>query len=160
MPKQIWKPIPEWEEFYEVSNLGNVRSIPRSFTRLKKDGTDSIPIVRDYKKLIPTYSQDKSASVNLNKNGKSFWYSLPYLVLLAFKSNDLPEGKTRFDFIYKDQNKLNCCANNLEWKNKAIQKRLVLGLNANIHNKIHKQARAQKITVSQYITNLFKATEK
>ena len=27
--EEIWKPIPEYEGIYEVSNFGNVRSLPR-----------------------------------------------------------------------------------------------------------------------------------
>jgi hypothetical protein len=26
---EIWKSIPEFEEFYEISNLGNIRSLDR-----------------------------------------------------------------------------------------------------------------------------------
>lgn len=32
-PKEVWKKIPGWEEFYEVSNLGRVRSLTRIVIR-------------------------------------------------------------------------------------------------------------------------------
>jgi len=33
MENEIWKPVPDWEGLYEVSNMGRVRSLDRQKTR-------------------------------------------------------------------------------------------------------------------------------
>lgn len=35
---EIWKPIPGWEEFYEISTAGRVRSLDRLMARRTRDG--------------------------------------------------------------------------------------------------------------------------
>jgi hypothetical protein len=50
--KEIWKPIKDYEGFYEVSNLGRVRSVRRNKVMsgsIRKDGYVSYNLVRDGK---------------------------------------------------------------------------------------------------------------
>lgn len=50
MSKEIWKPIKDYEGFYEVSNLGRVRSVRRNIVMSgvkRKDGYVSYNFVRD-----------------------------------------------------------------------------------------------------------------
>ena len=37
-PEEIWKPIPEWEEMYEASSLGRIRSCVRILEVFGKNG--------------------------------------------------------------------------------------------------------------------------
>ena len=90
----IWKPVPGYEGFYEVSNDGQVRSIYR------------------YKKILkPMISNTGYKRVDLFKNKKRKQYSIHRLVALAFIKNE--DGKPFVN--HKDENKLNNSADNLEW---------------------------------------------
>lgn len=76
---EIWKDIPDYEGYYQVSNLGNVKSINHydKQNRLRKEKILKPIINHDY--LI----------VNLSKNGKTKYKRIHRLVLSAFigKSN-------------------------------------------------------------------------
>lgn len=95
---EIWKDIPGYEGKYEVSNLGNVRSLNYNHTgeiKLLKQGTNK----KGYK------------LVNLCKNGKQKCYLIHRLVAMTFipNPNNLPI------INHKDENKVNNNVNNLEW---------------------------------------------
>jgi hypothetical protein len=96
--REIWKSVTGYEGLYEVSNIGNVRSLPRFTTRgvmLKfapdKDGY--------YKVCLSNSNSKKSISVHR-------------LVAIAFLP--VPE-KDQTLVNHKDENKQNNCALNLEW---------------------------------------------
>lgn len=95
---EIWKDIPGYEGKYEVSNLGNVRSLNYNHTgeiKLLKQGTNK----KGYK------------LVNLCKNGKQKCYLIHRLVAMTFipNPNNLPI------INHKDENKVNNNVKNLEW---------------------------------------------
>ena len=159
MSKEIWKPILDWEEFYEVSTLGNVRGIPRMFTRVKLDKKQSVPVVKDYRYLTPIFTGDRSPQVCLHKKGKSYSYSVAYLVMIVFKPEEIPKGKTRFDFIFHDGNSNNCRLSNLEWRDKSKNRRMVLGIDKKTYHKIYRLAEKRELNISQYITALIKETK-
>ena len=94
MSKEHWKPVPEYEGLYEVSNSGQVRSVYRYKTILK-----------------PMISNAGYERVDLFKDRKRKQFSVHRLVALAFIEN--PEGKPFVN--HKDENKLNNEASNLEW---------------------------------------------
>lgn len=48
---EAWKPVPAWEGYYEVSDHGHVRSLPRT-VRARGDGTRLVP----GRVLKPSYS--------------------------------------------------------------------------------------------------------
>lgn len=94
---EIWKDIEGYEGKYEVSNLGNVRSLNYRGTggiKLLKQGT-----TRGYKLTC------------LYKNGKGKQYWVHRLVAIAFipNPNNLPVVN------HKDENPSNNNVNNLEW---------------------------------------------
>ena len=95
---EIWKPVKEFEGLYEVSNLGQVRSL--NYKRTK--GTKILKLVID---------KDGYLRVNLYKNGKQYNKKVHRLVTAAFIPN--PEGKTEVNHI--DGNKTNNRVENLEW---------------------------------------------
>ena len=101
-----WRPIPNYEGLYEVSNLGNVRSLdrvvkgrPGTYARIKG------------KTLSPIKNGGGYLRVNLcNKYGRKAVF-VHRLVAKAFIENfdNLPEVN------HKDENKENNSLENLEW---------------------------------------------
>lgn len=101
-----WKPVPDYEGLYEVSNLGRIRSVER--TVFRKDGT-----TLHYKgKILHPYIGKKGYPViGLSKNGRAKTYQLHRIVAKCF----IPAEEEK-DFInHKDGDKANCAAENLEW---------------------------------------------
>lgn len=104
---EIWKSVKGYEELYEVSNLGNVRSLDRVI-KSRHNGTT----IRKGRVLIPFYEEKKGYyQVRLSKNGKNKTFRIHRLVALAFLEN--PFNCT--DVNHKDEVKTNNKVDNLEW---------------------------------------------
>ena len=110
---EIWKPVVGYEGLYEVSNLGNVRSLAHTTRVAKKDCEYDCP--HPSKVLRPQTRRHGYLSVCLygkgGKNGRFTQVSIHRLVAEAFIPN--PENKTEVNHI--DENKQNNRADNLEW---------------------------------------------
>lgn len=92
--KEIWKPVPNYETLYEVSNLGRVRSLFR------------------YKKVLkPSPITNGYLTVELWKNKQRKRIGVHRLVAMCFCKN--PNNKPFVNHI--DETKTNNCADNLEW---------------------------------------------
>lgn len=93
--EEEWRPVIGFEDRYEVSNLGNVRSIFR------------------YKKILkPWYDKDGYSRVHLiSKDGKRKHFSIHRLVAINFIHN--PNNLPQVNHISGDKN--DNCVNNLEW---------------------------------------------
>lgn len=113
---EVWKPIIGYEGCYEVSNFGNVRSLPRTVNATWKNGKKGFYQV-DGKILTPkectrnkkgyqTYLQ-----VCLSVNGVHKYAMIHRLVAEAF----LPKQKGRDVVNHKDGDKHNNNVSNLEW---------------------------------------------
>lgn len=79
MENEVWKPIPGYEESYEASNMGNVRSVDRKIIR-------SNGRVLNRKGLIlkPAINVDGYKQIPLSINGKSKTFRVANLVAIAF----------------------------------------------------------------------------
>lgn len=94
---EIFKDIPGYEGLYQVSNLGNVKS-------LKRPGAKE--------KLIKgEIDQDGYIRIPLTKNGKTKKYKAHRLVMMAF--NNTNDDSLQVNHI--DGNKKNNKLENLEW---------------------------------------------
>lgn len=94
---EIWKDIPGYENFYKVSNLGNIKS-------LKRPGAKE-------KLLKGEIDQDGYIRITLAKNGKTKKYKAHRLVMMAF--NNTNDSSLQINHI--DGNKKNNKLENLEW---------------------------------------------
>lgn len=103
--EEIWKPIPGYEGYYEISNLGRVKSLPVP----KPTRNGGFFLTKEaIKKPYP--QADGYLQIGLSKQGKKKSYLLHRLVGLAF----IP-GDTSLEINHKDFNRQNCRADNLEW---------------------------------------------
>lgn len=91
--KEIWKDIPGYEGLYQVNQWGDIYSL---YT---------------YKKLKWSLHKDGYKQYNLSKNKKKYIMMAHRAVALAFIPN--PDNLPVIN--HKDENKLNCYVNNLEW---------------------------------------------
>ena len=106
--KEIWKDIPNYEGFYQISNLGNVRSVDRIVNAGIKNNNK---VVKKGKILNPVKDKDGYLKVSLSKNNIRKNYFVHRLVGKVFISNN----KNLKQINHKDENKENNCVSNLEW---------------------------------------------
>ena len=101
-----WKEIKGFKNCYEVSNLGNVRSIDRCVKHYRGG-------LRKYKGSGKSLRYDKNGYTrcNLNKDGKRFDFRVHRLVADAFLDNKLNKKEVNHINGIKDDNNVN----NLEW---------------------------------------------
>lgn len=100
---EIWKPVIDWERWYEVSDHGNVGSVDRWITY--SDGRKGFYTGKILKQFV---SGSGYLSVNLSMGGNHKMCKVHRLVGLAFIDKDWTE---QFDHI--DLNKLNNVVSNL-----------------------------------------------
>lgn len=97
---EIWRDIEGYEGLYQVSTLGNVKSLNYRYT--EKEGI-----------LKPTKDKDGYLLVGLWKNRKEKKFRVHKLVAGVFIPNDNPIEKTEIN--HKDENPSNNHVDNLEW---------------------------------------------
>lgn len=82
--KEIFKDIPNYKGLYQVSNLGNVKSLKR----LAKRGNGVLPVKE---KILKKMNYNGYFKVFLNKNGISKNYKIHQLIAITFL-NHIPNG--------------------------------------------------------------------
>jgi len=87
--KEVWKPIPTWEKYYEVSNTGKVVSL-RSGKEMRLDGRN----------------------VQLQAEGRNESYMVPVLMACAFLGLDITDPY-RNRVLFKDGDSSNIVLNNI-----------------------------------------------
>lgn len=100
---EIWVPIIGWEGYYEISNMGRVKSIARE--------THQCPRPTESRIIKIAVSNKGYCRAPLNKDAKSVPKSVHRLVAIAFISN--PENKSTVN--HKRGNKFDNRASELEW---------------------------------------------
>ena len=106
--EEIWKPIKDYENLYEISNLGNIRSLDRVI--IGKDGRKINYKGREMsKKLDRNLSYYEITLSDLNKKRKTF------LVHRLVATNFIPNPLNLEIVNHKDEDKLNNSVDNLEW---------------------------------------------
>lgn len=106
MNDEIWIPLKDFEDCYEISNYGNIRTIPR-MVKVNNNGYIKIKQIYKYQKEhYKGYLQ-----VSLKKDGKKYKKYVHRLVAENFllNPNNLPQVN------HKDENKKNNHVDNLEW---------------------------------------------
>lgn len=103
--EEIWKDVVGYEGYYQVSNLGRVRSLDR----IASNGRKIKGKILSAKVNTPPYYPRVSLSVN----GKMKLVQVHRLVAQAFVYNPDPEHKTQVG--HKDESRTNNRADNLEW---------------------------------------------
>jgi len=140
---EIWKDIKGFENCYQVSNLGNVRSLDRSLT--DKNGK-----IRSYagRLIIPHTDRDGYYRVNIMSNGR-IWYrfrAIHRLVALTFIGDPLDDS---FVVNHKDGNKQNNRVDNLEWVSQSENVKHALRLGLRPSGEDHRWHRLTEYQVSQ-----------
>ena len=104
---EIWKPIKGYEGFYEVSNLGRVRSLDRTeYIRNKAGG---ITARQKRGKILKPHLDSRGCYLHVGLRGKST--NVHRIVAKTFIDN--PNGYPEVN--HKDEDKTNNAVTNLEW---------------------------------------------
>lgn len=108
---EVWKPVVGYEGYYEVSNLGSVKSLPRCSTSGK---------------VLTPYVNKKNGYcyVALSKHNRRATKRVHVLVMNAFCPVDKKEGYDKnFTINHIDGNKTNNTLSNLEWSSQSENQR-------------------------------------
>ena len=106
--KEIWKDIKGYEGYYQVSNLGRVRSLKR-VVGAGKNANHSTQTLNG--RILKSAYTKKYVTTILSKDGKTKCFSVHKLVAEAFIPN--PDNLPCVN--HKDENKHNNKVDNLEW---------------------------------------------
>lgn len=104
-----WKDIKGYEGLYQISNLGEVKSLSREVEQ-----SNGKKYTIKERKLKTSRNGNGYTGITLNKDGKHR-FNVHRLVALHFIEN--PEGKEQVN--HKDLDKTNNCKDNLEWLTKS-----------------------------------------
>jgi hypothetical protein len=103
-----WKPVVGFELAYEVSDLGNLRSLDRELSSGRWGHT-----TRKGQPIIAKISHEGRAVVGLRLNGKRTWRGVHALVCEAFHG---PKPSPKHQVAhFPDRNPLNNTVGNLRW---------------------------------------------
>lgn len=107
--QEIWKDIPNYEGIYQISNLGNVKSLERGIMHAGHFSHIKEKIMKPFKNKGGYYC------IKLSKNQKYKPFKIHRLVAICFIPN--PNGYECVN--HKDEDKTNNNVSNLEWCTKS-----------------------------------------
>lgn len=138
---ETWKPIPGYEGFYEVSDLGRVRSLDRAVPRAANAKSGAIQLTGRTIKPHINYAggrQGGRLTVALTKDSIRSNFLVHRLVAQAF----IPNPNNLSDATHIDHNPLNNAVSNLEW----------LSHRQNIRDSVHAGRWRKKLSEDQVRT--------
>lgn len=109
--KEIWKDIPGYEGFYQISNLGTVKSLER--TIFSESSSVKQRVLKE-KVIQPHLSGDstKYPTIQIQKDGKKQKFKIHLLLLELFKGKrPSPDHVAR----HLNDNPMDFSLSNLEW---------------------------------------------
>lgn len=98
--KEVWKPIPNYEGLYEVSSLGNVKSLSRKWVSGNGGNRSHQEIIM---KPFVTGKNRNYYALSLSKNGKSKLIAIHLLVAKTFLNHTPNGNELVIDHINNDQ---------------------------------------------------------
>lgn len=109
--KEIWKPVKGYEDIYEISNLGKIRSLDHvTIANMKPLSiTSQIHLGRE---LSPTLTKNGSKRITLRQGKQKTTYPVAKLVAINFLDGYDPN---LHKLEYKDSDRSNCSAENLRY---------------------------------------------
>lgn len=133
--QEIWKDIKGYEGYYQISNLGNVKSCERFVLYPNKK-----PTLKKENILTPKKgaSDSRYYSVCLSVNGNKEYRMIHRLVAETF----IPNPNNHPQINHKDENIYNNKAENLEW--------CTASYNINYGKRTEKQIVTSRVTRSKY----------
>jgi len=137
--EEVWKDIDGYENLYQVSNKGRIKSLERYRKTKHLSGVNSgyiqKELIKSQKKLKPNKTSNVSScymQVTLCKNGNSKIFSVHRLVANAF----IPNRHNKPYVNHLDGNRENNDASNLEWTtNRENQIHAVFNINNGLNAK-------------------------
>lgn len=146
--EEIWKDVVGYEDLYQVSNLGNIKSKER----IVKNGNRIF--FKKEKILTPFLQKTGYLTITLLKDNKIKSHYIHRLVAIAFIKNDLDLEQVN----HKDGNKENNNVNNLEWcsRSENIKHAIKIGLFSKdvVLNKINKMNKKKRKSILQIKNNV------
>ncbi len=110
--QELWKDVKGFEGYYQVSNLGRVKSLTRTEVYQRKDSSRLTTRVRQGRDLVSKVDRYGYRVIHLRKDGEvNIYPTIHRLVAEAFINN--PENKPTVN--HKDCDKQNNIVSNLEW---------------------------------------------
>ena len=103
--EEQWKDVAGWEGYYQISNLGNVRSVDRV---ISWNGTTRL--LRG-KPMVPVIGTDGYLMIKFTRNNKATTYGIHRIVAQNFIDN--PDNLPEVNHI--DCDRTNNAVSNLEW---------------------------------------------
>lgn len=120
---EIWKPIPEYEGYYEASTMGRIRSVDREIAHKRYPGK---LVKRKSRVLKVSTLTNGYKAICLHKYGKKSRYKLHRIIAMTFLPN--PEHLPHVDHInglrYDNRpENLRWCTTqqNIEWRDKKFK---------------------------------------
>jgi len=105
---EIWKDIPGYEGLCQVSNMGNIKSLPR-----KRNCMGGGYFITKEKIVKGTIVRGGYLSFNINKNSEVKHYRTHQLVAMAFLGHK-PDGTSAIVVDHIDNNRINNRLDNLQ----------------------------------------------
>lgn len=100
---EIWKNIEGFENLYQVSTYGRIKSLG--------NGNSTNTNTKQKRILKTNLSKNGYEKIKLFKDGKRYYFNVHRLVALTFLANDFNKSEVN----HKDGNKINNNISNLEW---------------------------------------------